>query len=301
MMDIIRPGTQIDFMKYNRITIGLSVVFIAVCLVSLIFVKGINYGIDFTGGTEVQAAFNKAVMTDDVRSALDPLGLADAVIQSIGIAGSNEFLIRVPNEGKSGYVVAQKIENTLKSAFGKEGVSIRGVNMVGSAVSADLKQKGFFSMVYAGIALLIYIWFRFELSYSFGAILALLHDVIAVVGLFSITGKEMSLTVIAAVLTIIGFSLNDTIVIFDRIRENLKKGSGPMDYTQLLNSSLSQTLSRTIITSLTVFITVVCLFFFGGSVIHDFAFAMLVGVISGAYSTVFIATPVLLLFNRDKK
>lgn len=298
MMDIIRPGTQIDFMKYNRITIGLSVIFIAVCLISIFFVRGLNYGIDFTGGTEVQAALTKTAKADDVRSALAPLGLSGAVIQSIGIAADNEFLIRVPTEGNTGYVVAQKIEDSLQTAFGKEGVSIRGINMVGSAVSDDLKQKGFLSLLYAGIALLIYVWFRFELSYSVGAITALIHDVIATVGMFSLTGREISLTVIAAFLTIIGFSLNDTIVIFDRVRENLKKGSGTIDLPQILNISLSQTLGRTIITSLTVFITVICLFFFGGSVIHDFAFAMLVGVISGVYSTIFIASPVLLLFRR---
>lgn len=300
-MEMIRPGTHIEFMKYSKITIGMSIVFIATCLISIFFVRGLNYGIDFSGGTEIQVAFNKSIKTDDVRSALKPLGLADATIQSMGISSDNEFLIRTPTEGDTGYQVAKKIEDSLKTTFGKDKVDIRGVNMVGSAVSQDLKQKGFLSLLYAGIGLLIYIWWRFELSFSVGAIVALAHDVIATVGMFSLTGKEISLPVIAALLTIVGFSLNDTIVIFDRIRENLKKNTGSVDLPLMLDNAVSQTLSRTIITSLTVFITVVCLFLFGGSVIHDFAFAMIIGVISGTYSTVFIASPVLILFNRKKK
>jgi len=168
------------------------------------------------------------------------------------------------------------------------------VNMVGGAVSKELKNKGFMSLLIANGLLLIYIWFRFQFKYSIGAIVALVHDVIVTLGFFAFTGREISLTVIAALLTLIGFSLNDTVVIYDRIRENIKKTSGPYDLGNLISASLSQTLSRTILTSLTVFIVCVCLFLFGGSVIHDFAFAMIVGVISGVYSTVFIASPVVL-------
>lgn len=300
-MELIRPGIHIEFMKYNKITTCISVVFLIICLISIFFVRGLNYGIDFSGGTEIQVAFNKAVKTDDIRAALKPLGFAGATIQSMGISSDNEFLIRTSTEGDVGYQTAKKIEGALKNAFGAKDVDIRGTNMVGSAVSEDLKKKGFFSLLYAGIGLLIYIWWRFEFSFSVGAIAALVHDVIVTVGMFSLTGKEIDLTVIAALLTIVGFSLNDTIVIFDRVRENLKKLTGSVELSTVMDSSVSQTLNRTILTSFTVFVTILCLFLLGGSVIHNFAFAMIAGVISGVYSTVFIANPVVLLFNRIKK
>ncbi|OPZ25281.1 MAG: preprotein translocase subunit SecF [Deltaproteobacteria bacterium ADurb.BinA179] len=180
-------------------------------------------------------------------------------------------------------------------------MDIRRVDVVGAAVSQDLKQKGFLSLFYAGIGLLIYIWWRFKISYSVAAILALTHDVIITVGMFSITGREISLPVIAAFLTVIGYSLNDTIIIFDRIRENIKKATGPFDYPSLLDSSISQTLSRTLITSSTTLFVVLALFLFGGSVINNFAFAIMVGLIVGTYSSIFIASPILLLFSRMKK
>jgi len=299
-MDIIRPGTQIDFMKYRKAAFALSAALIIISIAAL-FVRGLNYGTDFTGGTEIQVAFSKTVKTDEVRSAIDPIGLAGAAIQSIGEDRDNEFLIRTPAEGDTGGEAAQQIEGALKSTFGEETVDIRRVDVVGAAVSQDLKQKGFLSLFYAGIGLLIYIWWRFKISYSVAAILALTHDVIITVGMFSITGREISLPVIAAFLTVIGYSLNDTIIIFDRIRENIKKAAGPFDYPSLLDSSISQTLSRTLITSSTTLFVVLALFLFGGSVINNFAFAIMVGLIVGTYSSIFIASPILLLFSRTKK
>jgi len=192
-------------------------------------------------------------------------------------------------------------ENALFQAFGKEKVDIRRAEVVGAAVSKDLKTKGLLSILYACIGLLVYIWIRFELSYSVGAIAALVHDVIITMGLFSLLQKEMSLTIIAALLTIVGYSLNDTIVIFDRIRENIKKQTGSFDLASLMSDSISQTLSRTVLTSLTVFLVALCLFLLGGNVIHDFAFAMLVGVVVGTYSSMYIASPIVLLFSRVKK
>ncbi len=292
-MEIIRPGFYFDFMKYSKYAIALSLVLIVACIVWM-FAKGLNYGIDFTGGTEVQVAFTNDIKTDSLRSTMGTLGFPNAVIQSIGLAGDREFLVRTPTEGDTGYAAAKKIEDGLKTTYGKEKVDIRGVNMVGGAVSKELKYKGFMSLLIANGLLLIYIWFRFQFKYSIGAILALVHDVLITLGFFAFTGKEISLTVIAALLTLIGFSLNDTVVIYDRIRENVKKASGDYDLRNIISGSISQTLSRTFLTSLTVFTVVLCLFLFGGSVIHDFAFAMLVGVISGVYSTVFIASPVVL-------
>lgn len=299
-MDFIRPGTQIEFMKYRKIAMGISAALIIISIVALL-TKGLNYGIDFTGGTEIQVAFSETVQTDEVRSAISPLGLADAVIQNIGEAGDNEFLIRTPVEGDSGDETAKQMEAALKDTFGAEKVEIRRVDMVGAAVSQDLKQKGFLALFYAGIGILIYVWFRFALRYSVSAVLALVHDVVITLGAFSLTGREISLPVIAAFLTIIGYSLNDTIVIFDRIRENLKKASGSFDVLSLLNSSISQTLSRTIITSATALFVIVALFIFGGSVINDFAFAIMVGLIVGTYSSIFIASPILLFFRQEKE
>jgi preprotein translocase subunit SecF len=193
------------------------------------------------------------------------------------------------------------IENTLKTAIGKDKVDIRRADMVGAAVSTDLKEKGFLSLVYACIGILIYLWFRFEFSYSTGAVIALVHDAVIVAGIFSLLGKEIDLTFVAAILTIIGYSVNDTVVVFDRIRENIKKKEGSYDLFTVVNESTSQTLSRTILTSFTVFIVVVALFFLGGNIIHNFAFAMIIGVVVGTYSSIFIASPIMVFLNRDKK
>ena len=299
-MDIIRPGTQIDFMKYRKAAFALSAVLIVISLVA-VFVRGLNYGIDFTGGTEIQVAFSETVKTDEVRSAIGPIGLANATIQSIGEDGDNEFLIRTPTEGDSGDDTVQQIEGALRDTFGEEKVDIRRVDMVGAAVSQDLKQKGFLSLFYAGIGILIYIWWRFQIGYSVGAILALAHDVIITVGVFAIAGREISLPVIAALLAIVGYSLNDTIVVYDRLRENIKKAAGSFDLSPLLDSSISQTLSRTLITSTTTFVVVLALFLFGGTVINNFAFAIMVGLIVGTYSSIFVASPILLFFRREKK
>jgi len=283
-------------MKYRKAAFALSAALIIISIAAL-FVRGLNYGTDFTGGTEIQVAFSKTVKTDEVRSAIEPIGLASAAIQSIGEDRDNEFLIRTPATGDT----VQQIEGALKDTFGEETVDIRRVDVVGAAVSRDLKQKGFLSLFYAGIGLLIYISWRFKISYSVAAILALAHDVIITVGVFSITGREISLPVIAALLTVVGYSLNDTIIVFDRIRENIKKAAGSFDFPSLLDSSISQTLSRTLITSSTTLFVVLALFLFGGSVINNFAFAIMVGLIVGTYSSIFVASPILMLFSRTKK
>lgn len=297
-MDIVRPGTRINFMSYRKVAFTLSGILVALSLVLLVTV-GLNYGIDFAGGTVVQVKFGTTTTTDDVRQALKPAGLDQSLIQSVGDAAENEFLIRTPAmEDQSHEDLSVTIEKALDAKAGKENVEIRRVEMVGSAVSKDLKQKGFLSLFYAGIGILIYIWWRFELKFSFGAIIALVHDVLITLGIFTLTGREMSLPVVAALLTIIGYSLNDTIVVFDRIRENMKKKSS-RDFASLIDVSISQTLSRTLLTSLTTFLVVLCLYLFGGTVINDFAFAMLVGVIVGTYSSIFIASPMLLAMTKE--
>ncbi len=301
-MELIRPGFRVDFIGYRKYAYILSGILIAISLASLFFIRGLNYGIDFAGGLELQVAFKDSVETGDVRNAMRTVGLEQAAIQSVSGGEANEFLIRMHQiEEDPTKSISTVAENALFQAFGKEKVDIRRAEVVGAAVSKDLKTKGLLSILYACIGLLVYIWIRFELSYSVGAIAALVHDVIITMGLFSLLQKEMSLTIIAALLTIVGYSLNDTIVIFDRIRENIKKQTGSFDLASLMSDSISQTLSRTVLTALTVFLVALCLFLLGGNVIHDFAFAMLVGVVVGAYSSIYIASPIVLLFSRVKK
>jgi len=252
----------------------------------------------------MQVAFKKSVQTAELRKALATLGFQDARIQSITSANTqgNEYLIRMqkvqssPKENES-----TKIQNVLFSTFGKDKVDIRRAEVVGGEVSKDLQNKGFLACLYACIGIIAFIWWRFEFSFSIGAILSLVHDITLTVGIFSLTGKEISLTVIAALLALLGYSLNDTIVVFDRIRENMKKQSGSYDLASLMSDSVSQTLSRTILTSMTVFIVVLCLYLMGGDVIHGFAFAMLIGVLTGTYSSIYIAAPFVLIFHKEKK
>lgn len=301
-MELIRPGFRVDFIGYRKYAYILSGILIAISLASLFFIRGLNYGIDFAGGLELQVAFKDSVETGDVRNAMRTVGLEQAAIQSVSGGEANEFLIRMHQiEEDPTKSISTVAENALFQAFGKEKVDIRRAEVVGAAVSKDLKTKGLLSILYACIGLLVYIWIRFELSYSVGAIAALVHDVIITMGLFSLLQKEMSLTIIAALLTIVGYSLNDTIVVFDRIRENIKKQAGSFDLASLMSDSISQTLSRTVLTALTVFLVALCLFLLGGNVIHDFAFAMLVGVVVGTYSSIYIASPIVLLFSRVKK
>ncbi len=301
-MELIRPGFRVDFIGYRKYAYILSGILIAISLASLFFIRGLNYGIDFAGGLELQVAFKDSVETGDVRNAMRTVGLEQAAIQSVSGGEANEFLIRMHQiEEDPTKSISTVAENALFQAFGKEKVDIRRAEVVGAAVSKDLKTKGLLSILYACIGLLVYIWIRFELSYSVGAIAALVHDVIITMGLFSLLQKEMSLTIIAALLTIVGYSLNDTIVIFDRIRENIKKQTGSFDLASLMSDSISQTLSRTVLTALTVFLVALCLFLLGGNVIHDFAFAMLVGVVVGTYSSMYITSPIVLLFSRVKK
>jgi preprotein translocase subunit SecF len=303
-MELIRPGTRIDFIGYRKYAYVFSGVLIAIGLISIFFWRGLNLGIDFSGGLEMQVAFKKPVQTAELRKALATLGFQDARIQSITSANTqgNEYLIRMqkvqssPKENES-----TKIQNVLFSTFGKDKVDIRRAEVVGGEVSKDLQNKGFLACLYACIGIIAFIWWRFEFSFSIGAILSLVHDITLTVGIFSLTGKEISLTVIAALLALLGYSLNDTIVVFDRIRENMKKQSGSYDLASLMSDSVSQTLSRTILTSMTVFIVVLCLYLMGGDVIHGFAFAMLIGVITGTYSSIYIAAPFVLIFHKEKK
>lgn len=296
-MEFIRSDTKFDFLRYTRIAVIASLVMIVIGAASLVIQGGPRLGIDFAGGTLIQVKFDLTTTAGDIRSALRQTEMAGSLIQQFGAAHENEFLIRTELSSTELEGLAERVEDALAVHFGAEHVDIRRVEVVGAAVGKDLRQKGMLSIVYAMIGMLIYITWRFELRYALGAIMALAHDIVITVGVFSLLGKEFTLPVIAALLAIIGYSLNDTIVVFDRIRENVK-GVGKKRLSEVINASVNQTLSRTLLTAFTTLLVVAALFFLGGAVIHDFAFALMVGVLIGTYSSIFIASPVILAWER---
>lgn len=300
MLELIKPGFFFDFMKVKWYALTFSIIISLIGIASII-TSGFSYGIDFAGGTVVQVKFAQGVKADQVRESLKAIGLSNERIQSVGQPQDNEFLIRTARSEDSMRGMSEKLKGALEKSFGRENVQIRRIEMVGGAVSQDIKRKGFLSLFYASLMILAYIWLRFDFKYSIGAIVATLHDVIVVLGVFSLLGKEMDLTVVASFLTLIGYSLNDTVVVFDRIRENVKKQtSNSFDMAYVMSSSISQTLSRTVLTSLTVFIVSLVLFLMGGEVIHNFALVMLIGTVIGCYSSIFVASPIVLFMSKEK-
>ncbi|MEA3333389.1 MAG: protein translocase subunit SecF [Pseudomonadota bacterium] len=291
---------NVDFIGKRRLFMIISVIAILVGLASLMVRGGLNYGIDFAGGTMVQVRFAKDVTPDDLRQALAGVDLGDVSIQQFEDDEAHEFLIRV-EKSKTGLVgLSDEIKVVLDKVFGSENVDIRRVEMVGPKVGKDLRRQGMLAIIYAMIGILIYITVRFEFRFALGAIIALAHDVMITVGVFALLDKEFSLPIVAALLAIVGYSLNDTIVVYDRIRENMK-GLGKQNFITTVNRSINQTISRTVLTSLTTMLVLVSLFFLGGGVIHDFAFAMIVGVMIGTYSSIFIASPVVISMQSKKK
>jgi len=293
-MQIIKHDINIDFVGKRKLALIVSAVMILIGLASLVVSGGPNYGIDFVGGTLVQVKFTDNTDAAKIKDALNPLELGSIVVQRFG-DDPNEFLIRV-QESAEGQELSGMISESLDAVYDKGNVDIRRVEMVGPQVGKDLRQKGLLSIFYAMIGILVYIAWRFELRYAVGAIIALLHDVLITLGAFSITGREIDLPIIAAFLAIIGYSLNDTIIVYDRIRENYGKHQ-KLGFGEVVNRSINETLSRTILTSGTTLMVVLALFIFGGGVIHNFAFAMLVGILIGTYSSVFVASPLLILWQ----
>ena len=284
-------------MGKKKIAPLISLALIAVGIISLLIKGGPNYGIDFVGGTLVQVRFSSEINSGEVKSYLKKIGLESFLVQQFGEKEENEYLIRVEKSEEGIEGLSGKIKKGLATILGKGNFEIRRVEMVGPQVGKVLRQKGISSIFYAMIGILIYISWRFEFKFAAGAIVALMHDIAITVGVFSLTDKEITLPIIAALLTIVGYSLNDTIVVFDRIRENLRK-KRKEEYEKIINMSINETLSRTILTSGTTLLVVVSLLVLGGGVIHDFAFALLVGIIAGTYSSIFIASPVLIFWEK---
>lgn len=294
-MEFIKPGININFVGRLKYAVAFSIVLTVICVASIIW-KGLYYGIDFAGGTLVQIKLFKPIPTDEIRKVFIQIGVDDSVIQPFG---ADEIVIRTAKSSSEIKGLSGKIEDSLNAAYGKGSFQVQRVEVVGPKVGADLTQKALLAVIFSWIGMLIYVAFRFEFSYAVGGIIGVIHDVIVVVGIFSIFNIEFTLTVVAALLTVIGYSIHDTIVVFDRVRENVRKNT-KKDLPTIMNESMNQTLSRTILTSFTVVIVVAVLYFLGGAVIHDFAFTLLVGVIFGTYSSVFIASPVVLAWEKIK-
>jgi len=295
-MELIRPDTRFDFIGKRKFALGLSLIALLLCVGSIFFHRGLRYGVDFAGGLLVQVKFSKAVDISEVRKAMDAMGMKDAVVQKFG--GEDEFLIRVEKTSEDLEEASNRIQASIKEQFKDQPPEIRRVEVVGPKVGQDLKTKALWAVGLSFLGILIYVAFRFhEFAYGLGGIAALFHDIIITYGVISIFNIEYSLTLLAVILTIIGFSINDTIVIFDRVRENVKK-MRKENLETIFNVSINETLGRTILTSGTVMMVVIILFLFGGPVIHDFAFTLMIGLISGTYSTIYIAGPVVLLWEK---
>ena len=295
-MELIKPGTNIPFTKYRKIAVIISTA-VNVAVLIMLFTKGPNLGVDFAGGTMVHLKFQQKVTIPDIRSALDTVKLGGAVIQDFGERGSNEYLIRLDKSSVELGALGEQIKKALSAKFGPGKFEIRRIESVGPKVGEDLRFRGIMSVLAATIMMGIYIWVRFELRFGIGAVIALVHDILVTIGALLLANYEFDLTIVAALLTVVGYSVNDTVIVCDRIRENMRKIKRE-SLESIINTSINETLSRTIITVSTAIMVLVSLFFLGGAVIRPFAFALLIGFFSGVYSTIFIASPVILLWEK---
>ena len=287
---------NISFNKFYRTFNLVSLSLIIISLILLLF-KGLNYGVDFKGGTliEVRTSQNSSDISK-IRDSLNQMNLGDVSVKSFG--NDNDFVVKFEKKDSNNPEFIENIKKKLSNSIGN--VDFRRVENVGPKVSSELLKSGVIAISVALALMLIYIWIRFEWQFSLGAILALFHDVIVTLGLFSLLGLEINLSIIAAVLTIVGYSMNDTVVIFDRVRENLRKYSD-IKIFELTNISINETLSRTLITSITTLLALLSIFFFGGEILKGFSLAMIFGVIFGTYSSIYIANTVLVRLNVTQK
>ena len=297
----IFANAHYDFIRWRWYAMALSLLVVTAGLV-MIFTRGLPLGIDFTGGTIVILKFEKPVAEDDVRRALEPLP-GEKVVQQYGEPASNEILIRLPQVGEERGASLEEGGRQALAHIEKAGVGafeVRSLESVGPVIGADLQRKAVYATIASILGIMAYIALRFRFSFAVGAIAATLHDVLVVVAFLTFFGYELSLNIVAAILAITGYSVNDTIVIFDRVRENLRSMRRD-SLTQVVNTSVNQTLGRTLITAGTTFLAVLSLYLFGGEVLRGFAFAMLVGVVSGTYSTVYIASAIAIVVSGGRK
>jgi preprotein translocase subunit SecF len=297
-MELVRPDTHIDFIKQARVCAAISIVAV-VLAIFLGFIVGPQLGIDFAGGTVVQVQVPEAAGAVDegrLRAFVTDAGFPKAVVVRFGAPEERSFLIQLPVEQKNQSDLVVQVVGGLSKGLGAEVETLR-IESVGPRVGRELTRAGISALLLSWVLILIYIWFRFELRYAPGAVAALVHDVIITAGIFIVFGLEFNLQVLAALLVVIGYSLNDTIVIYDRIRENIEL-RGRTHLEDVVNQSINQTLSRTLLTSLTTLLVVVSLLVLGGAVIRDFAIALAVGVVVGTYSTIYVASSLLIFLER---
>ena len=294
-MQIFKSELNIDFMGKRKLAMMLSAALLIIAIGSLV-VRGLNLGIDFTGGTLVEVGFPEAVELPMVRDKLNEAGFDDAVVQHFGT--SRDVLIRLaPRDDVESAELSDTAFRSLQAL--DSSVDLRRVEFVGPQVGEELTEDGGLAMLYALIGILIYVGLRFEYRFAVGSVIALVHDVLITIGIFSLLQVEFDLPVLAAVLAVIGYSLNDTIVVFDRIRENFRK-MRKGDSIEIINRSLNQTLSRTLVTSLTTLLVLLALFIFGGEIIHGFAMALIIGVVVGTYSSIYVAGSAIVAMGVSK-
>lgn len=293
MLELIKNNSNIDFFKLRTIAFGFSGVAIAAGLVALAMRGGPNYGIDFTGGIMLHVSVDQSVSASDMREAVARLDLEEggASVQDYG-ATKGEYLLRLAAANPdTAAQEAEKVKNLLAEELKAKNFQALRTEVVGPRVGSELRQRAILSVLLSTLMMGLYIAFRFDLRFGVGAAIALFHDVLVTTGALAMANIEVDLTIVAALLTIVGYSVNDTVIVSDRIRENMAAG-GREDLKSLINRSINETLSRTILTSTTALLVCISLFFFGGAVIHGFAFALIVGIVAGTYSSIFIASPI---------
>jgi preprotein translocase subunit SecF len=296
MFEIIPKNTNIDFVGKRFLWMAISVLFIAAAIV-LWVVKGPNYGIDFSGGAEVQLKFKQTMKSEDLRDTFEKAGFKNLVIQQLGEPGANQYLVKFRGDEAALQQIQQKVDATFTAKMSKDDFEVQRVDVVGPQAGGELRKSGFLSMFYSLLFILIYVAIRFDYRYSPGAVMALFHDSMITIGIFILLQKEFSLQILAAILTLIGYSNNDTIIVYDRIRETVKAYPN-RSLEENINRSINETLSRTLLTSLCTFMVTFALMVYGGGVIHDFAFTMCIGIVVGTYSSVFIASPILIMLTH---
>jgi preprotein translocase subunit SecF len=294
--------TNIDWLGKKWYFLGFSLIFSVLGVLSILFWHHIPLGVDFKGGTQVRVAFDQAPNEDHIRQAMDRAGVHDARIQRVSDPSghaANKVIIALPEStatDQSHDAGRQSVESALSANYHDSAFTVEQVEIVGPTAGKQLQKQAWLATLYSLIGMLIYLWFRFELIYGVAAVVAVFHDTLITVGAFSLTNQEITLTVIAAILTLIGYSMNDTIVVFDRIRENLAL-SRRESLHDVVNRSINQTLSRTVISSGLTFLTVLSLYLFGGEVLHGFSFALVVGILIGTYSSIAVAAPMLVAYQ----
>ena len=295
-------GVNVDWLGKKWYFLGFSLIFSVAGILSMLFWHGIPLGVDFKGGTQVRVHFSSTPNEEHIRQALDQSGVRDFRVQRISDTGgqaSNQVIVALPQATAQDATHDQgrlSVENALTANYHDSGFNVEQVDIVGPTAGRQLQKQAAWATVYSLIGMLIYLWFRFELIYGVAAVVAVFHDTLITVGAFSLTNQEITLTVIAAILTLIGYSMNDTIVVFDRIRENLAS-SRRESLSEVVNRSINQTLSRTVLTSGLTFLTVLSLYLFGGEVLHGFSFALVVGILIGTYSSIAVAAPMLVAYQ----